>query len=86
MCDEKFNKFLADNGIIWQYNLSHAPWWGGQFERMIGLVKNAFYKTINCVWLTFMGGVGAFLHDVVYVAIDFISFPGVKELKPEQKL
>ena len=39
MCDEKFNKFLAENEIIWQFNLSHAPWWGRQFERMVGLVK-----------------------------------------------
>ena len=48
MYDEKFNKFLAENEIIWQFNLSRAPWWGGQFERMVGLVKNAFYKTIGC--------------------------------------
>ncbi len=30
----------------WQFNLSWAPWWGGQFERLIGLFKSAFYKTI----------------------------------------
>ena len=48
MYDEKLNKFLAENEIIWQFNLSHAPWWGGQFERMLSLVKNAFYKTIGC--------------------------------------
>ncbi len=23
--------------IKWQFNLSRAPWWGGQFERMVGL-------------------------------------------------
>ena len=45
---DKFNKFLAENEIIWQFNLSRAPWWGGQFERMVGLVKNAFCKTIGC--------------------------------------
>ncbi|XP_078345136.1 uncharacterized protein LOC144667518 [Oculina patagonica] len=52
MYDEKFNKFLAENEIIWQFNLSRAPWWGGQFERMVGLVKNAFYKTIGCGFLS----------------------------------
>jgi hypothetical protein len=25
--------------------LHGAPWWGGQFERMVGLVKQALYKT-----------------------------------------
>ena len=24
-------------------NLSRAPWWGGQFEEMVGIVKNALY-------------------------------------------
>ena len=27
--------------------MSRAPWWGGQFERLIGLFKRAFYKTIG---------------------------------------
>ena len=29
------------------FNLNHFPWWGGQFERMIGLVKAALNKTIR---------------------------------------
>ena len=33
--------------IHWQFNLSRAPWWGSQFERMIGLVKRALQKTIG---------------------------------------
>ena len=44
---EKFNDYLAQHSITWQFNLSRAPWWGGQFERLIGLFKNAFYKTIG---------------------------------------
>ena len=31
--------------IQWKLNLSRAPWWGGQFERMAGLVKQCLYKT-----------------------------------------
>ena len=27
--DEKLNKFLVNQGIVWQFNLSRAPWWGG---------------------------------------------------------
>ena len=45
--DEKFNDYLATNQIHWQFNLSRAPWWGGQFERLIGLVKRALHKTIG---------------------------------------
>ena len=52
LSDEKFNNFLAENGIVWQFNLSRAPWWGGQFERMVGLVKNALNKTIGCGFLS----------------------------------
>ena len=45
--DEKLNEFLSENRIRWQFNLSRAPWWGGQFERLIGLVKRALHKTIG---------------------------------------
>ena len=45
--DERFHSFLSDQSIIWQFNLRRAPWWGGQFERLIGLMKSAFYKTVG---------------------------------------
>ncbi|KAK3729174.1 hypothetical protein QZH41_000579 [Actinostola sp. cb2023] len=47
MNDEKFNDFLARNSIVWQFNLSRAPWRGGQFERLVGLVKRALQKSIG---------------------------------------
>ena len=42
--DERFHYFLSTENIKWQFNLSHAPWCGGQFERMVGLVKKALNK------------------------------------------
>ena len=45
--DEELHAFLSNHSIIWQFNLSHAPWWGGQFERLIGLMKATFYKTVG---------------------------------------
>ena len=45
--DENFQNTLATTRIHWQFNLSRAPWWGGQFERLIGLVKRAMEKTIG---------------------------------------
>ena len=50
---ERFNDFLAHQGILWKFNLSKAPWWGGQFERMVGLVKGALRKSIGKSLLTF---------------------------------
>lgn len=51
--DEKLNDFLARHQITWKFNLSRAPWWGGQFEHMIGLAKTAMRKTISNAYLTF---------------------------------
>ena len=51
--DEKLNDYLARHQIIWKFNLSRAPWWGGQFERLIGVVKTAMRKTIGNACLTF---------------------------------
>ena len=45
--DERLNIFLGTREITWQFYLSRAPWWGGQFERLIGVMKGAFYKTVG---------------------------------------
>ena len=47
MKDEQVHDWLAEQRIAWQFNLSRAPWWGGQFERLVGLVKQALYKTLG---------------------------------------
>ena len=46
--------FLTQQGIEWKFNLSRAPWWGGQFERLIGLVKGSLHKTIGNGLLSWM--------------------------------
>ena len=33
--------------IIWKFNVPKAPWWGGQFERLIGLIKASLYRIIE---------------------------------------
>ena len=50
--DDQVNDYLARNNIKWQFNLSKAPWWGGQYERLIGLVKQSFYKVVGRSSLT----------------------------------
>ena len=43
----KIRGFLERQSIVWQFNLSKAPWWGGQYERIIGLTKQAMYKVLG---------------------------------------
>ena len=50
--DDQVNDYLARNNIKWQFNLSRAPWWGGKCDRLIGLVKQAFYKVVGRSSLT----------------------------------
>ena len=52
MADEKVHDFLSRKRIQWQFNLSRAPWWGGHFERMVGILKGSLYKTIGNGFLT----------------------------------
>ena len=50
--NETVRNFLAHQEIKWKFNLSRAPWWGGQFERLIELTKNTVYKSIGSSMLT----------------------------------
>ena len=44
---EILHYFLNTKGIKQKLDLSRAPWWSGQFERMVGLVKDALYKRVG---------------------------------------
>ena len=61
--DEELNDLLRDYKISWRFNLSRAPGCGGQFERLIGLMKAAFYKTVGGGMLTW-GKLSEVLLDV----------------------
>ena len=41
------NDWLAKQNIPWLFNLSRAPWLGGQFERLIGVTKQSLNKAIG---------------------------------------
>ena len=60
--DEKLQGYLESQDIQWKFNLSRAPWWGGQFERLIGVVKQALYKNI--------GGATLKWHELSEVILD----------------
>ena len=47
------NDFLQAKGIDWQFNVARAPWWGGFFERLIGLVKSCLIKILGRAKISF---------------------------------
>ena len=44
--EDLFN-YLATKEIEWKFNLSRAPWWGGFFESLIGIMKAILAKAIG---------------------------------------
>ena len=51
--DDDLNDYLAKNEITWKFNLSRAPWWGGFFERLIGVMKSTLAKVVGKALLSF---------------------------------
>ena len=45
--DEHFKDCIAREEIRWKFNVAKVPWWGGQFERTMGLTKQMLYKSIS---------------------------------------
>ena len=41
------HEHLTKENINWKFNLPKAPWWGGHFERLIGVIKQALYKSLK---------------------------------------
>ena len=50
--DEDLFNFLSAKEIEWKFNMSRAPWWGGFFERLIGITKSTLSKAIGRALLT----------------------------------
>ena len=51
--DDDMNNYLATNNIEWRFNMSRAPWWGGFFERLIGVMKSTLAKVIGNAFLSY---------------------------------
>ena len=51
--NEDLMNFLAVQRIKWKFNLSRAAWWGGFFERLVGIMKRSLSKAIGKKLLTF---------------------------------
>ena len=51
--NEDLMNYLATQRIKWKFNLSRAPWWGGFFERLIGIMKKSLSEVVGKKLLTF---------------------------------
>ena len=49
----EINTWLGELNITWKFNLSRSPWWGGFFERMVGISKKVLYKLLGRSRITF---------------------------------
>ena len=49
---EKTQNFVGKLGVDWHLNLTKVPWYGGFFERLIGLVKSQLKIQLGSARLT----------------------------------
>ena len=45
--------YMGALNIKWKFNLARAPWWGGFFERLVGIMKRSLSKVIGRSLLTY---------------------------------
>lgn len=73
--------YLANEGITWSFIIELAPWMGGFYERLVGLVKQALRKSIGKICLnivqleTILTEIEAVINSrpLVYVGADLKS-------------
>ena len=51
--DSDLFNYLTTQRIDWKFNLSRAPWWGGFYERMVGIMKSSLSKVIGHALLSY---------------------------------
>ncbi|XP_060575739.1 uncharacterized protein LOC132733143 [Ruditapes philippinarum] len=52
LCAEEVQTYVATRSIKWSFNVELAPWMGGFYERLVGIVKRCFRKSIGRKLLT----------------------------------
>ena len=45
--------FIRFNRIQWEFILERSPWWGGFYERLVGVMKNCLKKVVGKAKLNF---------------------------------
>ena len=51
--DQRLANYLGGLEIKWRFNLARAPWWGGFFEHLVGIMKRSLSKVIGKSLLTY---------------------------------
>ena len=51
--DPAVSKYLSGLKMEWCHNLEKAPWWGGAFERIIGMTKRCLRKIVGRAKFTY---------------------------------
>ena len=51
--DSQIVDILVDKDVSWKFNIPRSPWWGGFFERMVGLTKGVLFKALGGAKLSF---------------------------------
>jgi hypothetical protein len=49
---EDIQNYCSEENIVWSFIIEQAPWMGGFYERLVGIVKRALRKTIGKKLLT----------------------------------
>ncbi|XP_033729886.1 uncharacterized protein LOC117319146 [Pecten maximus] len=49
---ELIEEKLGEHGTEWKFIPKRAPWFGGFWERMIGIVKGAIFKVLNKAYIS----------------------------------
>ena len=53
LCDPDVLSYTADKSISWQFIIEMAPWMGGLYERLVGLVKRKIQKVFGKLSFTY---------------------------------
>ena len=51
--DHGVANYLGTLNIKWKFNLARAPWWGGFFERLVGIMKRSLSKVVGRRFLSY---------------------------------
>ena len=52
--DHGVANYLGTLNIKWKFNLARAPWWGGFFERLVGIMKRSLSKVVGRRFLSYL--------------------------------
>ena len=81
LASERVQTYAANHNIVWRFAVELAPWMGGFYERLIGIVKRSIKKSIGraCLSLdqlyTIITEVEAVVNEqpLVYVGDEFTA-------------